>query len=181
MFIACLNNWGPFKFKNFEPLKNSACHVIFPDALLKTKMKKGLSLAIRKSMIINDPNHERYEIDTAFIWTPVRGQMKPPNHGRSLRIVSPCFIALPFVPRKAYYYTIYIHSFDMLWFVGLFPGIPRQILMTRFYKTSGIVSCPSKKSIPNQTQTMSSIYDWAVVRWLETPRFMVFFYSLDQL
>ncbi len=79
--VHCLfKHWGPFKFKNFEPLKNSACHVIFPNALLKTKMKRGLSLAIRKSMIINDPNHERYEIDTAFIWTPVRGQMKPPNH-----------------------------------------------------------------------------------------------------
>lgn len=38
----------------------------FPDALLKTKNGKKLSLAIRKLMIIKDPNHEKYQIDTAF-------------------------------------------------------------------------------------------------------------------
>lgn len=30
------------------------------------KWTKKLSLVIRKLMIINDPNHEKYQIDTAF-------------------------------------------------------------------------------------------------------------------
>lgn len=104
--------WGTFKFHNFEAFKNCAGHVLFPDALLKTKNGKKTQPCNQK---VNDNQWSQPQKISdwhCLLWWTA-GQMKPRNlNGRSLRLVSSCFLVLPFVPRK----PNNVHTW--LWFMG---------------------------------------------------------------
>ena len=131
-------HWGTFKFHNFEAFKNCAGHVLFPDALLKTKNEQKTQPCNQK---VNDNQRSQprkiSDWHCLLSWTP--GQIKPRNlNGRSLRSVSSCFLVLPFVPRK----PIIIQCTYMALIYGIVSvhSWTPFFLTTRLYKMSGIVA-----------------------------------------